>query len=513
VATVFINEFHYDNSGTDAGEFIEIAGLAGIDLSNWLLVLYNGANGSVYNTISLTGTLTDDNNGFGFTTVSFPSNGIQNGSPDGIALVDNTDSANPVVVEFLSYEGVLTAVEGPAAGLTSTDIGVTEGSGTPVGFSLQLSGAGSEAADFTWVAPASETPGAANNGQTFTDDPTTANVFISEIHYDNAGADQGEFIEVTAAAGTDLTGYSLVLYNGNGGGVYNTVNLSGVMPDEGSGQGAIAVDISGIQNGSPDGVALVAPDDSVIEFLSYEGTFVAANGPAAGLTSTDIGVKEDDSTLIGQSLQLIDGVWAGPAEASKGEVNTGGNGDAEFKLIHEIQGSGAVSPILGQQVMVEAIVVGDFQDGGLGTNGDLNGFFLQEEDEDADGDDRTSEGIFVFDGFTPAVDVEVGDLVRVEGAVTEFFGETQLSDVTVTVVNDSDNSGDVTPATVTFPVASTTVNADGVLIADLEAFEGMLVTIPQELTVSDLFTLGRFGDIGLHADGRLETFTQANAPA
>jgi predicted extracellular nuclease len=204
---------------------------------------------------------------------------------------------------------------------------------------------------------------------------------------------------------------------------------------------------------------------------------------------------------------------AGPAEASKGEVNTGGNGDAEFKLIHEIQGSEAVSPILGKPVIVEAIVVGDFQDGGLGTNGDLNGFFLQEEDEDADGDDRTSEGIFVFDGFTPAVDVEVGDLVRVEGAVTEFFGETQLSDVTVTVVNDSDNSGDVTPATVTFPVASTTVNADGVLIADLEAFEGMLVTIPQELTVSDLFTLGRFGDIGLHADGRLETFTQANAPS
>ncbi|MEO0395190.1 MAG: hypothetical protein AAF243_04275, partial [Cyanobacteria bacterium P01_A01_bin.137] len=85
--------------------------------------------------------------------------------------------------------------------------------------------------------------------------------------------------------------------------------------------------------------------------------------------------------------------------------------------------------------------------------------------------------------------------------------------MSVTVLDNTDNSNLVTPATVTFPVASTTTNSDGELIADLEAYEGMLVTVPQELTVSDLFTLGRFGDIGLHADGRLETFTQGNAPS
>jgi hypothetical protein len=38
----WINEFHYDNAGTDAGEFIEIAGLAGTNLAGWQLVLYNG---------------------------------------------------------------------------------------------------------------------------------------------------------------------------------------------------------------------------------------------------------------------------------------------------------------------------------------------------------------------------------------------------------------------------------------------------------------------------------------
>src|SRR5882672_8473565 len=54
-APVFINEFHYDNDGTDTGEAIEIAGPAGTDLAGWKLVLYNGANGAVYNTLALTG--------------------------------------------------------------------------------------------------------------------------------------------------------------------------------------------------------------------------------------------------------------------------------------------------------------------------------------------------------------------------------------------------------------------------------------------------------------------------
>ncbi len=55
-------------------------------------------------------------------------------------------------------------------------------------------------------------------------------VFINEIHYDNVGTDTGEFIEVAGPAGTDLTGWSIVLYNGNGGGLYDTDPLAGVIP-------------------------------------------------------------------------------------------------------------------------------------------------------------------------------------------------------------------------------------------------------------------------------------------
>ena len=167
MATVFINEFHYDNSGADTNEFIEIGGTAGTDLTGWSIVLYNGSNGTVYNTENLSGTISDQGNGFGTVAVDYPTNGIQNGSPDGIALVDNNNN----VVQFLSYEGSFTAVGGPADGMTSTDIGVSQPGATPVDSSLQLQGEGSEDSDFSWVAVnGSNTKGDINASQTFSGD-------------------------------------------------------------------------------------------------------------------------------------------------------------------------------------------------------------------------------------------------------------------------------------------------------------------------------------------------------
>ena len=160
--SVFINELHYDNSGTDVGEAIEIAGPAGSDVGGCSIVLYNGANGSSYNTKNLSGTIADQGGGFGTLVFTYPTNGIQNGAPDGIALV-----AGSTVLQFLSYEGDFQAVGGPADGLTSADIGVAESGSTAVGASLQLTGTGSTAADFTWQAPQANSFGAINAGQAF----------------------------------------------------------------------------------------------------------------------------------------------------------------------------------------------------------------------------------------------------------------------------------------------------------------------------------------------------------
>ena len=318
---IFINEIHYDNASTDSGEFIEVVAPQGTDLSAYSVVLYNGSNGTVYNTLPFSSPASTEG-GKDIYDFSLPSNGIQNGGPDGLALIAEDNS----VVQFLSYEGSFTANEGPAAGVESTDIGVSETSSTPLGASLQLAGQGTVYADFIWTVRESNTQGAINEEQTF----SLPQPFINEIHYDNDGGDTGEFIEIAGQAGLDLSGYTLVLYNGNGGASYDTIVLSGVIPDADNGYGVVAFAKSGIQNGGPDGLALVDPLGELIQFLSYEGSFTAQGGPADGMESEDIGVSESGSTPVGYSLQLAgtgtaysEFSWQAPMTDTFDAVNTG----------------------------------------------------------------------------------------------------------------------------------------------------------------------------------------------
>jgi len=159
---VFINEIHYDNDGSDVGEGFEIAGPAGTDLSTYTVTKYNGSDGTSYGTINLSGTIPDLSNGYGVLWFGVPANGLQNGAPDGLAL-DNGGT----LIQFLSYESTMTASGGPADGVTSTDIGVSETSSTPVGESLQLTGNGITYEDFTWGGPLVNTNNAVNTGQSF----------------------------------------------------------------------------------------------------------------------------------------------------------------------------------------------------------------------------------------------------------------------------------------------------------------------------------------------------------
>ncbi|MCB0539525.1 MAG: hypothetical protein KDE33_18565, partial [Bacteroidetes bacterium] len=165
--TVWINEIHYDNAGADVDEGIEIAGMAGTDLSCYALMLYNGSDNELYGTndsIVLSGTIDDEGCGFGAVWFGLPSNGLQNGSPDGIGLWNHCTNT---VVQFLSYEGVITAGDGPMIGLTSEDIGVFESTSAPVGGSLQLTGSGSTYADFSWDSLGVHTNGDLNTNQNF----------------------------------------------------------------------------------------------------------------------------------------------------------------------------------------------------------------------------------------------------------------------------------------------------------------------------------------------------------
>jgi endonuclease/exonuclease/phosphatase family metal-dependent hydrolase len=170
-ADVFINEFHYDNTGGDTGEFVEIVvgpGFAG-KLEDISLLLYNGFNGEVYGTHALNGFTLGTTTSSGHRLYHKPIPDIQNGAPDGFALVNTATSQ---VLQFLSYEGTFTALAGPAQGMVSTSIGVSQSGSEPAGFAaLGLSGSGAIAADFTWTKSSNTTahsPGLPNNGQSFT---------------------------------------------------------------------------------------------------------------------------------------------------------------------------------------------------------------------------------------------------------------------------------------------------------------------------------------------------------
>ncbi len=167
-AEVFINELHYDDStpAGDVGEAIEVVATAGEDLSGYRLHLYNGANASaavVYDNKPVPAGSAAGCGSATIAVVTYPTNGLQNGPNDGIALVD----ASGKVVQFLSYEGAITASGGPAAGMTSQNIPVAETNSTAPGTSLQLTGSGSQYAHFTWAESAGETFGRCNNNQTF----------------------------------------------------------------------------------------------------------------------------------------------------------------------------------------------------------------------------------------------------------------------------------------------------------------------------------------------------------
>jgi endonuclease I len=131
-----------------------------------------------------------------------------------------------------------------------------------------------------------------------------ATPWINEIHYDNAGADVNEGVEIAGPAGLDLTGWSVVLYNGNGGVPYKTAALSGSISSQQGGAGTRWFAIAGLENGGQDGIALVAPDGKVAQFLSYEGAVAGTSGAASGLTSTDLGAVESETTPVGHALQL-----------------------------------------------------------------------------------------------------------------------------------------------------------------------------------------------------------------
>nr|WP_205708924.1 ExeM/NucH family extracellular endonuclease [Kineococcus siccus] len=329
--------------------------------------------------------------------------------------------------------------------------------------------------------------------------PVPARPFVSELHYDNAGTDTGEFVEVQLPAGTSSAGWSIALYNGGNGAAYTTSPLPVVQaPADAPAVTVVTYPANGIQNGSPDGVALLDPAGAVVEFLSYEGT-VTATDAAVG-TSTDIGVAEAGTEEAGQSLSRTvtaagDLVWAGPAAATPGRVNAAAPTapppaavcTAAAIAVGAVQGDGPATPLAGTEVVVRGTVVGD--------TAALGGFYLQ---DGGDGSTATSDGVFVVS----AAPVDLGDTVAVRGTAEEGFAQTQVRASGVEVCTDGGAADLPAPATLPLPSGD----------AERERVEGMLVRPGATLSVSEVFALTSFGELTLSSGGVLVQPTEAARP-
>ncbi|GAB7535861.1 ExeM/NucH family extracellular endonuclease [Burkholderia sp. 3C] len=188
-------------------------------------------------------------------------------------------------------------------------------------------------------------------------------------------------------------------------------------------------------------------------------------------------------------VSLAAAVAALPAHAAVVSAGCGGAATP----IAEIQGNVAPSPLNLQTVSIEAVVTADYG----GADG-FGGFFVQQADAQRVNQPGVSEGLFVY---APKLRATAGDLVHLTGKVEEKYGQTQLTLSGAIAVCASGQH--VTPATLTLPVANASAFA---------AVEGMLVRVPQKLTVSEVYELGRYGSV-LLSNGRLSVPTNAVAPA
>ncbi len=295
-------------------------------------------------------------------------------------------------------------------------------------------------------------------GSHTTDGGTTAGVTITESGGSTDVNEQGETTDTyTIALNTGPTGAVEIAIAADGetqistDGVnfFNSVNLS-------------------LSNINPQTITVRAVDDLDVEGSPHTGvithTITSSNDPAYSNTLTPISNLNVNITDNDVALSIT--------------------------KIHDIQGSGttATSGIF----TIEGVVVGDFQ-----STGQLGGFYIQEEDADADGSVLTSEGIFV----NSLVAVNAGDKVRITGNVLESSASPSFNQAVITPSNASNltvlatgQQGLVAPTLVDLPVAATT---------DLERYEGMLVRLRETLTVTENFNLARFGEVSLSADGRL----------
>ena len=377
----WINEIHYDNYSTDQDEFIEVVieNADSYNLADFQVDLYNGNDGKVYDTKTLdqfTKGSTVDN--FTFFYYTYPSNGIQNGAPDGMAL---SYKGNLISGQFLSYEGTMTAADGPANGQTSVDIGVSEPDS--VGYSLQLGGTGTTYDAFGWQNPLPATPGEINKNQQFAASilPEPSN-HVTQFQVDSTTASQ-IFLSWIGSVGAVLPNKYLVL-GVKDGATFPTVQDGTPIPDD---------------NDWSDGVA-------AFNVLHKDGKNTLTVSGLEELTTYTFKIYPYNNG--GSNIDYkTDGTIP---------TATGTTKKSEVIPIAQVQktpdGQEGDSPLKGQVVTLKGVVTGVSK----------YGYFIQDADS-------AWSGVYVYDSGHLS-QVKMSDQVLITGTVDEYNGKTEIKDIT-----------------------------------------------------------------------------------
>ncbi len=424
------------------------------------------------------------------------------GADDGLAVDDFSLTPQNVVPPNLTINDV--SLNEGNAGTTSFTFTVSlSAPAGPGGVTFDIAtadGTATQPSDYTQKSLTAQTIPAGSstysftvlvNGDTTPETNETFFVNVTNVTGANVTDGQGQGTIVNDDAAPNLTINDVTLNEGNAGTTTFTFTVSLSAPAPG---GGVTFDIA-----TADGTA-TQPSDYT------QKTLTSQTIPAGSSTYTfDVLVNGDttpetDETFFVNVTNIVNAIG----------TDTQGLGtivNDDITKIHDVQGNGATSPIVGSTVTVEGVVTANFQ----GAN-KLKGFFLQEEDADADADPNTSEGIFIFCSTCPTAVAE-GQRVKVTGTVNEFVDPpgtmTEISATTApsVVVTDAGNHlAEVTPSPIALPVV-------GDLNAFYEAREGMLVTFVDPLTVSEYFELGRYGQIVLAQGGRPFQFSEHNPPS
>jgi hypothetical protein len=534
-ADLFISEYIEGGSYNKAIEIYNGTG-GPVDLSQYSLELYSNGDLSPSKSLSLTGTLVDGD----VFVIAHTS-----AAAEITAVADYLDSANNVInfngddVVALLKDGQFVDVVGQIADPSSIwGSGDTTTKDHTLVRKADICAGDPEAYDT--FDPADEWVGYAKDTFDWLGSHTAncggivippADPVINEFSASTSGTDV-EYVEIYGEPETDYSAYTVLEIEGD---FYNTYTgrideVIAVGTTDANGLYLADLSANTIENGSvtlllvkgftgSGSVDIDADDDGVIDTAPWEAIVDAVAVNDGGGSDLTYGVPvlsayyDGLSYAPGGASRIPDGYdtdaasdWVrndfhlagipgfegsiilGEAYNTPGEYNEAYTPPPEacgdpYTPVYDIQGNGMASPLAGSEVATEGIVVGDYQVGGK------SGFFIQ--DITGDGDPATSDGVFVY--APGGMDVMTGDHVRVRGSVSEYYNLTEVGYVSQIWLCEAEY-GLPEATALTLPATD---------LDDYEAYEGMLVTFPQDLVISEYFNFDRYGEIVLTSNRHL----------